>query len=108
MTRCYVNPDPDYNPSLTQGNAVLAIRDFEAESMPEHRIWPRAVTEGEFCGYIEYLFIACGRADKFKSHPEYKNGIEIRCQSRGEAEYLDRLLWERYTTVVKYNVTYYG
>jgi len=107
MTRCYVNPDPDDNPTLTQGNVVLAIRDFEAEGMPEHRIWPRAVTESEFCCYIEYLFIVCGRQNNFKAHPEYKQGIEIRCQNQGEAEYLDRLMQQRYTTVVKYSVTYY-
>ena len=108
MTRCYVNPDPNYNPSLTQGNVAFACRDFEAERLPERQRFPRAVSDVELCNYVEYLFIPCGRSDSFKTHPEYKKGIEIRCQNREEAEHLDRLMWSRYTTVVKYKVAYYG
>jgi hypothetical protein len=108
MTRCYSNPDPDHTSTLTQGNVVFAIRDFEAEKLGERQRWPRAVSDVEFCNYIEYLFIVCGRQNNFRAHPEYKQGIEIRCQNQGEAEYLDRLMWDRYTTVVKYNATYFG
>jgi hypothetical protein len=108
MNHCYKNPDPNHNPTLTQGNVVFTIRDFEAEGLAGRPPWTRAVSDIRFCGYIEYLFILCGRHDNFKKHPEYQQGIEIRCKNRGEAEYLDRLRGERYTTVVKYSVTFFG
>jgi hypothetical protein len=72
MTRCYVNPDPDVSSGLTEGNVVLAIRDRAAEAMSERQRFPRAVSDAGFCGYIEYLLNACGRHDKFKTHPEKK------------------------------------
>jgi len=107
MARYYRNPDPDRNPELTQGNVVIALRDYDAESLPERQRFPRAVSDVELCCYVEFLYL-CGKHDNFKKYPEYKKGIEIRCENRGEAEYLDRLMWERYTTVIRYTVTYHS
>lgn len=108
MSHYYKNPDPDRNVGMTQGSVVLAIRDYEAERLPQHQQFPRAVSDVEFCNYVEYLYIACGKQDNFRNHPEYRQGIEICCQNKSEAEHLNRLMWDRYTTVVKYKVTYQG
>jgi hypothetical protein len=100
MERYYKNPE-----SLSRGNIVVAIRDHDAEALPKSQRWPRVVSDVELCNYVEGLYLS-GKHDNFKKHPEYKNGIEIRCENTSEAEHLNQLMWERYKTVIQYTVTY--
>jgi len=90
MTQCYRNPD---NPEMTHGNVVMAIRDHDAEKLPERQRWPRAVTEDELCGYVEGIYLGAMH-DRFKEHPERKK-MEVRCENKREAEYLRQLINRR-------------
>ena len=87
MRRYYRNPD---NSELTQGNVVMAVRDRDAEALPERERWPRACSDSAVCNYIEYLYLAA-LGDKFKNHPERKK-MELRCESKDEAEHLIRVM----------------
>ena len=104
MTRYYRNPD---NLELTQGNVVIAVRDRGAEELRESLRFPRAVTEGELCAYIEGIYLGA-KQDRFKTNPELRNGIELRCENRAEAEYLSQVVERQLQGVTPVKITYYG
>ena len=107
MTRYYVNPDPDRNSGMTQGNVVFAKRDYDIESLPERQRWPRAVTENELCNYVEGMYLSAMH-DKFRQHPERKK-MEVRCENKAEAEYLRQLINRRCADPTnRFEVIYYS
>lgn len=102
MEHCYKNPD---NPQMTHGNIVWAVRDHDAEQLPERQRWPQAVTEGELCNYVEGMYLGAMH-DGFKQHPERKK-MEVRCESKAEADYLRQLINRRCADPTnRFEVTY--
>lgn len=102
MTRYYRLPS-------IQDDTVLAARDHVAEAHPEFDAWGkyRAVDAYELCAWIEGEYLSA-KEDHFRSRPELKKGIELRCENRAEAEYLSEFVDRQLQGVTPVRVTYYG
>lgn len=104
MARYYKNPD---NPQMTFDNVVMAIRDPSAEQLPERQRFPRSVSDVELAEYTQFLYLSAMN-DKFRQHPKRRK-MEVRCENRGEAEYLRQVINRQCADPTnRFDVTYYS
>jgi hypothetical protein len=95
-----------YKEPFLEGNVVVAIRDREVESWSEsQRYHSNVFGEDSLCAFIEGAYLPAKR-DGFRKNPELKNGIELRCENRIEAEYLSRVVARQLQGVTPVKITY--
>ena len=97
--------DRFYRQSGFLGNVLVLWYDHEATmrfAAGEHvdAECDAEIAEGALETYL------CARHDGFREHPELKNGFEVRCENRREADHMTRVMAQITQETIPYRITW--
>jgi hypothetical protein len=97
--------DRYYKRSELRANVLRLWRDYEAEALAETSPCLNGDCDAEIADYVLGLYLYA-QQDSFCKHPELRQGIELRCNNRDDAEYMAQVMQQFTQDTIPYKVTW--
>jgi hypothetical protein len=104
MVKCDAT-DRYYHSEKLRANMLLVRRDLAVEALAA----AGPVTLGECDAEIAMRALEaylCALHDGFRKHPEFRAGVELRCENRQEAAYMANIMAQITQDTIPYKVTW--
>ncbi len=88
-----------------QGSVLTVWYDREATARSAGGQYVSTDCDAEIAEYALEAYL-CASHNGFREHPEFKNGVELRCENRWEAEHMSRVMAQVTQETIPYRVTW--